>query len=109
MGANDFAIDLVTDFDRLLVRVRGDLDLGTVPQLRAVLDDASQFAARDVCVDFSDAPFFDALTVAALAITARRLEAGSHHLRVQGLSRSQEAVVRLCGVQRLVAVAAPGS
>jgi hypothetical protein len=39
---------------------------------------------------------------------AERLRAGSRHLAICGLSRSQATVLRLCGLARLVAICPPG-
>jgi anti-anti-sigma factor len=105
MPAGEFAIKLRVDPQQLTVRVHGELDHQTVPVLHSALSDADHGpAARDIRVDFTDCPYFDAQTVALLAAIAQRLRAANKQLSMEGLNDTQEAVARICGLHRVVTI-----
>lgn len=99
-----FALDVSSEPDRLVVAVRGELDLYTVPPLRSLLYGASVYPVSEVCVDFTACSFFDGATVGVLVLSARRLRLSGRQLSIRGLSATQVAVVQLCGLPKIVRV-----
>lgn len=88
----------------MVIGVRGELDVDTVPQLRSLLYGASIYPAPEVCVDFTACSFFDAATVGTLAAAARRLRVEDRRLSIRGLSETQTTLVRICGLSKIVTV-----
>ena len=62
--------------DVLVLAVKGELDMSTVPGLRVALTDAIERGVSRLVVDLSDVTFVDSVSVAALVTTSRRIGAG---------------------------------
>lgn len=90
--------DISTDGDVSLVRVRGEIDVTTAPDLREVLLLAHDCTARDVTVDLRRVSFIDSKAIAILVHVHRDLAAVGHRLRIQNARGSVEKVLRLTGV-----------
>ena len=69
-----------------VVRVAGEIDIATVPSLRAALDLACD-QARRIVVNMADVEFIDASGISALVLAAIRAREGSGELIVQKPSR----------------------
>lgn len=102
MDADELTVELHSDADHLILKVRGVLDLESVGRLRTALGDACADEQCDVTVDLTDVRFFDALTVGALAATARRMRNHGCRFVVNGLSSLQERMLRICGLEDVV-------
>ncbi len=81
--------------------VTGDLDLGTVPQLRSALADAFVEPSCDVLVDLRGVDFFEVTALNLFAETARRLDRTGGRLFLRGLSDFQHRILLTCGLTRL--------
>jgi anti-sigma B factor antagonist len=62
------------DGDRLVVAVRGELDLYTAPDLKQRLMDAIEAGARGVIVDLDEATAIDSTTLGVLLAAKKRLQ-----------------------------------
>ena len=60
----------------VLVTVRGELDMLTVPELRSVLDAVIDGGPRRVVLDLTEVSFIDSVSLAAIVNARRRLGAG---------------------------------
>jgi anti-anti-sigma factor len=81
--------------------VRGDLDLVTVPRLRAALADVFVDPSCDVLVDLHGVDFFEVTALNLFAETARRLDRTGGRLFLRGLSDFQHRILLTCGLTRL--------
>ncbi|MDQ1635486.1 MAG: hypothetical protein QOJ32_2295 [Frankiaceae bacterium] len=88
--------------DAVVVSLRGELDLMTLPQLRAALNVARWDRLDDVVVDFADVTFCEAHTLGLLASTFTRLAARGRGLKVRGARPRQATVFRLVGLGHLL-------
>jgi anti-sigma B factor antagonist len=81
----DFAIKKEpAEGDVLVLAVKGELDVATVPGLRDELNGALERGVTRMVVDLSDVTFVDSVSLAALLTTSRRLgDAGRFALVVQ--------------------------
>ena len=73
MEDDEFSVELRCGPGEITIKARGDLDLTTVGRLRTALVDACTDPQLDVTVDLTEVRFFNALTIGALAATARRV------------------------------------
>jgi anti-anti-sigma factor len=85
----------------VVIGVRGDLHPHLVPRLRSEVDFAIYCTALDVCIDFSESHYFESATVGLLVVTARRLRATGRKLSLRGLTSTQFAILRLCGLPKI--------
>jgi anti-sigma B factor antagonist len=104
MDPDAFHVNLLRHADRVVVHVRGEIDLLTAPRLRATLLEACQAPATDVFVDLTSVAFFDAQALDELAAAAGRLRAAGCRLVVHGLSDWQAGLVRLCGLEDALSI-----
>jgi anti-sigma B factor antagonist len=63
--------------DAILVRATGELDVATMPALRAPLERAVRDGARHIAVDLAGVTFMDSVTLAALIGVRERLAGGA--------------------------------
>jgi anti-sigma B factor antagonist len=69
----EFGIDQEQIEDVLVLSIRGELDLATVPALRVQLDGALERDVKRLVVDLAEVTFVDSISVAALLTAARRI------------------------------------
>ena len=84
--------------DETLVVVDGELDVATVPQLRAAIDAAARHEPRTVVVHARDVRFADATSLGLLVTVSRRLDADGRRLVVRDPS---PILLRLFGITRV--------
>jgi anti-anti-sigma factor len=89
--------------DCAVVVVRGQLDLGTLPPLRAALSFACRDRAGDVVVDFEGVTFCGAETLRLVSDTSTRLSICGRRLSVRRVQPRQARVFRICGLEHLLA------
>lgn len=95
--AGEPPIDVVVDLvdENHLVRVTGELDAFTVPDVRAALAEA---AGRDVVLDLSGVTFIDSSGLAMIVEARHRLEGGHHRLVIGPRSEVVQRLLELSGV-----------
>jgi anti-anti-sigma factor len=88
-----------------VVKVHGEIDLGTAPTLREVLRPALEHQTGPVVVDLSNVPFMDSTGVHVLVDTLRRLEAQNRPLALVCHEEGQvHRLLALVGLLDAVAV-----
>lgn len=85
-----------------VVRVTGELDLYTAPQLENELETLIHGDAAHVLVDLSDVPFLDSSGLGVLLSSARRLGLGRFALA--GLGLESRRVIEITGADRLLTI-----
>ena len=85
------------------IRVAGELDVATAPDLRACLLDAIA-TTRTVVVDLTDLGFIDSTGIGVLIGAAKRLAAEGGEIRLQGVRPKTMRVFEITGVARMIAI-----
>ncbi|MER7168782.1 STAS domain-containing protein [Micromonospora sp. NPDC000207] len=88
--------------DGVRLRLTGELDLSTVPQLDAVLDDVAARGRRRLVVDLTDLVFCDSTGIAAFVRGDNRAAADGGWLRVTGATGRVERVLQVTGLWDLL-------
>src|SRR5215210_7434135 len=88
--------------DSYLVRVTGELDLYTAPQLENEFDGIVRDGAAYVLVDLGDVPFLDSSGLAVLLAAASRL--GKDAFVLTGLGFESRRVLEITGADQLLTV-----
>lgn len=101
----DLAVRARRQGSTVVVDVRGDVDPGTAPLLRAVLDGV--YAARPdrVDLDLSGVTYLDSASLATLVAARRRLAAQRAVLSIRRPSRPAAQVLHASGLDRVLEVA----
>jgi anti-sigma B factor antagonist len=86
------AIETDQQGDQVVVRVKGELDLSTTPQLSAALDDAATATPSTVVLDLGGVSFIDSSALRVLVMAGRSLADGGRTLQIGPRS---EMVARL--------------
>lgn len=92
------AIDVRADAERLVARVRGEIDMETAPLLRSVLRGVLDGGHRDVVVDLEDVQFLGASGLGVIAEAASRLRLAGGVLSLRSAS---PMTVRMMAITRL--------
>ncbi len=83
----------------VLVAAAGEIDISTVPRLRAVLDSAAA-EGRRVIIDLHEITFIDASGLGALADAAGRAAAAGGSLHVTAVPSSVRRLLKITGLDR---------
>jgi anti-anti-sigma factor len=97
---DELHVDVVRQDDRVVVTVRGELDLLVAPALDATLSRLS--ADRPVVVDCRGVLFMDSTALRVLLAQSMRLEAEGGVLRVGDPSRQALHVLQVSGLDHLI-------
>jgi anti-sigma B factor antagonist len=84
------------------VSVIGELDQGTAPELRTVLDEAMDEAGSGVLVDLSDCGFIDSTGLSLLVEAMRRLTEEDRRFGVCCADRDVSRLLELTGIDQAV-------
>jgi anti-sigma B factor antagonist len=88
--------------DSYVVRLCGELDLYTAPQLENELETLIRAGAEHVLVDLTDVPFLDSSGLAVLLGAAGRL--GRESFALTGLGRETRRVLEITGTDGVLTV-----
>jgi anti-sigma B factor antagonist len=92
-----------------IVRVAGELDLHTSPQLRDhVLSMVGEQQGVRLALDLTDAGFLDSSSLGMLVTLLKRVKERDGDLRLVGVSGSPMKVFTLTGLDRVFEIAATG-
>jgi anti-sigma B factor antagonist len=94
METSDFDVQVVHEAGRVCIKVSGDLDFATAPELRAALDGANS----EIVIDFARLTFLDA---AGLGVLAQAHEQARRHGHRVVISHAGPMVRRLLTVTGL--------
>ena len=82
----------------VLVRVTGDVDLATSPQLRAALDEAIGASPDAVRLDMGGVTFLDSSGISVLVDAQQRLQDASSKLVLHGVGDQIKRVLEISGL-----------
>ena len=88
-------VALVPAPDRIVVRLTGETDLSTAPQLTAELTRAAEQGTRSVIVDVSGLRFWDCSGLHALADLTSELDRADRHVRLVGAGRQTRRLIAM--------------
>ena len=97
---DDFSIS--SDGERLTARLGGEIDHHAAAPIREAID--SELYLRrpeELVLDFARVRFMDSSAIALIIGRGELARSIGCHVRVVGLSRSQEKIVRLSGIERI--------
>ena len=94
-AGGDFALAVEHDPEGAVVRITGDLDMATAPQLRECLSDLKSATA---ILDFSGVTFMDSGGIAVLAWAMKRARQGGPELKLRGVRPAQMQVLEITGI-----------
>lgn len=94
------AFDLVTSRtdDAAVVRVIGELDLSTAPQLRELLAELAGNRPFDVTLDLAEMAFIDSTGVSVFVSSLKRLRAAGGDLALQSPTAPAMKVLEITGL-----------
>jgi anti-anti-sigma factor len=81
-ASQGFAIELELGGADLVLRISGELDLSTAPELAAALSDAATGPASTVTLDLSRTSFIDSSALRVLVAGGRELKAADRRLQI---------------------------
>lgn len=91
--------------ERLLVAIKGELDLKVAGELRKTLDQLiDRYPDRDVTLDLSEVPFVDSSGLGVILGRYKRLSAAGRALQLTGVRPPVRAVLDLAGISQLLSV-----
>ena len=90
--------------DGALLTVRGELDIATAPQLRAVIGDLMGQGYRHVEVDLDNCSFIDSSGMGALLWASHRLHAAGGELVASHAHGATMRALEISGVARVLAM-----
>jgi anti-sigma B factor antagonist len=100
MASGSFEVDVRRDRDRLVVSPRGELDIATVDQLRAVLDDRA--AGERVELDLSGLRFLDTSGLQLLVELHRQAARGGFDFAIRNATGNVQRVFEMAGLDRVL-------
>ena len=103
-GAIGLAVSVAEVVDETVVRVEGDLDCYSAPQLRAVLLELAE-GPRRVVVDVSGSTFIDSTGLGVLVGGLKRLREQGGHLALRSPSPTTARLFEVTGVSKLFDIA----
>jgi len=98
----EFGVSIVQVDGHVKVRVTGDIDLATAPELRQRLDFVLAAGTGDVDLDLSEVTFLDSTGLVAMLDVRRALHDNRQRLRVRSPSKRVLRVFELSGVLDLM-------
>ncbi|HEY0711620.1 MAG TPA: STAS domain-containing protein [Polyangia bacterium] len=93
----------------LKVQIAGELDVLSVPRLRAVIDPLLAQARDGVVVDIADLRLIDSSGVGVFVGLFRQLRASGRRFAVQGATEQPLSILRLMKLDRVFAEESPPS
>jgi anti-sigma B factor antagonist len=96
--AEQLSIVVERQGDRVLVRLRGELDIRTAPMLADALNEANS----EIVVDFADLAFLDASGLDTLVAASARAERDADHLLVVNADPFTRRLFELTGLDYLL-------
>jgi anti-sigma B factor antagonist len=100
----DFSVDIEADAGGTVIRLHGEVDVRTAPQLRTSLLEALASGAPRVEADFSDVSFIDACGLGVLASAVRRARHEGTELLVRNPTHSVVRLLEITGLSRVLPV-----
>ena len=87
----------------LVVSVAGELDLETVPRLRALVDgELARSGAANLLLDLSEASFLDSSGLGVILGRYREISGAGGRMGITGARKAVRRVLRLSGVTQII-------
>ena len=102
--ASSLRLDTVTNGDRVVIIVRGDVDAATAPQLLAVVETTGE-DTRVIELDLSEVGFVDSTGIGVIAAAIQRLEQVDGILRLSAVPPVVMRLLEITDLLRFVDVA----
>ncbi len=93
---------LENDADRCVVRLCGEHDISTEPELRGLLDRAMGLGASAVVVDLGGVQFMDASTLRAIVDASNTAHISGRALTVRAAAGPVLRLITMCGLHALM-------
>lgn len=100
----EFAVDVAKSNGEIVVRVRGEVDLYTAPQLRERLDEAVNGPSPNVIVDLEQLDFIDSTGLGVLVGALKQARAAGGDVTLRNPTRSTHKILEIAGLTELFAV-----
>jgi len=97
-----FGVRVVHHESHTVVRVVGEIDLATAPQLRSSLDDLIADADGAILLDLAEVTYIDSTGLCAVLTAEAELNHQGRDLRVVKASVQVRRLFELCGISDLV-------
>lgn len=97
-GDGDFDIQVETGPAKILIRVKGEVDLSNAARLEEAIHSACEEAGRPIVVDLSGLEFIDSTGLSVLVAATRRFRENGNRLRVRGASGQVRKILEVAGV-----------
>src|SRR4051812_18609914 len=94
-----FALHVEQDGQGPVVRLRGELDLGSAPQFRECLH---ELLGQTVVLDFTEVTFMDSTTISVLVTALKRANSAGGELILHGVQPPQMKVLDIVGVSEIL-------
>lgn len=107
--SRDFALVLTSEGEDAVLRVQGEIDCHTAPDVVAFLDNAIEQGHRRVVLHLGDVDFLGAAGLGIIAAGAGRLHATGRDLLIRAPSPSAYRLLELMGLVAVVNVERPGA
>jgi anti-sigma B factor antagonist len=92
------------DSEGMLVRVRGELDLASAPDLETALGQAAEASATSVTLDLTECTFIDSATLRVILAGATRVEASGGTLSLVAPEHGVRRVLEIADVGARVTI-----
>ncbi len=93
-----FGLEALPDRDSVTLRVIGELDVATVPELRRAVAELWQSGCTDAAIDVRRIEFIDSTGLAALLWLCHVAQADGRRLAITGSCPSLERLIGVCGL-----------
>jgi anti-anti-sigma factor len=104
--AEVFRVELPHPTGTGLVRLIGELDIATAPQLKRLITSLPVGSGRDVTVDFSDLTYIDAAGLGALLEVRQAVRAAGGSLILTGVSAFTRRLLHITGLDQVFEIRA---
>jgi anti-sigma B factor antagonist len=93
-----FQIERVSTEQGAVLRLRGELDISTVPELERLLAECERDAPSDVVIDLEQVEFMDSTGLAVIIAAGQAAQANGYRLRLRQGSPQVQRLFKLTGV-----------
>jgi anti-sigma B factor antagonist len=91
-------IEQIRDERRLTLRLRGELDLSSAPELKRLIDEFEAENADCLLIDLRDLEFMDSTGLAMMVSAGQAAQRNGHQLRLRAGSPPVQRLFELTGV-----------
>jgi anti-anti-sigma factor len=99
-----FSVAAVAVNGTTVLRVRGEIDMHTVPDLRAAIDHGLRLRPDTLAIDLSDVPFMDSSACHCLLRAQRAADEAAVHLELRGVNGPNLLVLQILKLDKLFTI-----